>query len=85
MESESTIAFSTFIDPPSGQHAGMTLALFGIGGWRNQLIGISSIHLLKTFINAEHLSHHVIMWQVLIHVTFLVSALVVSATDRLLY
>ena len=48
------------------------------------IIGISSIHLLKTFINAEHLSHHVIMWQVLIHLTFLVSALAISATDRLL-
>jgi hypothetical protein len=29
--------------------------------------------LLKTFINAEHLSQHVIMWQVIIHLTFLVS------------
>ncbi|MGZ5164339.1 MAG: TIGR00645 family protein [Burkholderiales bacterium] len=49
------------------------------------IIGISSIHLLKTFINAEHLSQHLIMWQVLIHLTFLASALVVAATDRLLY
>ena len=48
------------------------------------IIGISSIHLLKTFINAEHLSQHLIMWQVLIHLTFLASALVVAATDRLL-
>ena len=49
------------------------------------LIGISSIHLLKTFINAEDLSTHVIMWQVIIHITFLVSALTIAATDRLLY
>jgi uncharacterized protein (TIGR00645 family) len=48
------------------------------------IIGISSIHLLKTFINAEHLSQHIIMWQVIIHLTFLVSALAISATDRLL-
>jgi uncharacterized protein (TIGR00645 family) len=48
------------------------------------IIGISSIHLLKTFINAEHLTQHVIMWQMLIHLTFLVSALAISATDRLL-
>jgi uncharacterized membrane protein YqhA len=48
------------------------------------IIGISSIHLLKTFINAEHLPQHVIMWQVVIHLTFLVSALAISATDRLL-
>ena len=49
------------------------------------IIGISSIHLLKTFINADDLSTHVIMWQVLIHITFLVSALTIAATDRLLY
>ena len=49
------------------------------------IIGISSIHLLKTFINAEHLSMHLIMWQVAIHLTFLASAVVVAATDRLLY
>jgi uncharacterized protein (TIGR00645 family) len=49
------------------------------------IIGISSIHLLKTFINAEHLSTHLIMWQVVIHLTFLASALAVAAADRLLY
>jgi len=48
------------------------------------IIGISSIHLLKTFINAEHLSQHVIMWQVIIHITFLLSAVAVAATDRVL-
>jgi uncharacterized protein (TIGR00645 family) len=49
------------------------------------IVGISSIHLLKTFINAEHLTQHVIMWQMFIHLTFLVSALAISATDRLLF
>ena len=49
------------------------------------IIGISSIHLLKTFINADELSTHLIMWQVIIHVTFLFSALTIAATDRLLY
>jgi uncharacterized protein (TIGR00645 family) len=49
------------------------------------IIGISSIHLLKTFINVDHLTQHAIMWQVIIHLTFLVSALAISATDRLLF
>ena len=49
------------------------------------IIGISSIHLLKTFINAHELSNHVIMWQTIPHVTFLLSALAITATDRLLY
>ncbi|HVY05424.1 MAG TPA: TIGR00645 family protein [Burkholderiales bacterium] len=47
------------------------------------LIGISSIHLLKTFINADHLSQDTIKWQVLIHLTFVVSALVMAYTDRI--
>jgi uncharacterized protein (TIGR00645 family) len=49
------------------------------------IIGISSIHLLKTFINAHELATHTIMWQVIIHLTFLASALAIAATDRLLY
>ena len=48
------------------------------------IIGISSIHLLKTFINAEQLAEKVIMWQVIIHITFVLSALAIAATDRLL-
>lgn len=48
------------------------------------LIGISSIHLLKTFINAEQLSEHTIKWQVIIHVTFIVSAIAIAYTDRIM-
>ena len=47
------------------------------------LIGISSIHLLKTFINADHLNADTIKWQVVIHLTFVVSALVMAYTDRI--
>jgi len=48
------------------------------------LIGISSIHLLKTFINAEQLPFNTIMWQVLIHLTFVVSAIAMAYTDRIM-
>ena len=48
------------------------------------IIGISSIHLLKTFINADQMTDKAIMWQVIIRVTFLLSALSIAATDRLL-
>jgi uncharacterized protein (TIGR00645 family) len=47
------------------------------------LIGISSIHLLKTFIDAEQRSSHTIMWQVIIHVAFLLSALAMAWVDRM--
>jgi uncharacterized protein (TIGR00645 family) len=48
------------------------------------IIGISSIHLLKTFINAENYSEKVLLWQTLIHITFLLSALAIALTDRLM-
>jgi len=48
------------------------------------IIGISSIHLLKTFINAANYDDKVLMWQTLIHVAFLFSALAIALTDRLL-
>ena len=48
------------------------------------LIGISSIHLLKTFINAEHISEHTIQWQVIIHVTFILSSIAIAYTDRIM-
>ena len=48
------------------------------------LIGISSIHLLKTFINAEHITEHTIYWQVVIHMTFIISALAMAWTDRIM-
>jgi uncharacterized protein (TIGR00645 family) len=49
------------------------------------IIGISSIHLLKSFINAENYSEKVLLWQTLIHVTFLLSALAIAWTDRLMH
>lgn len=48
------------------------------------LIGISSIHLLKTFINADKMPDRVILAQVGIHVAFLLSAMALGFADRLL-
>jgi uncharacterized protein (TIGR00645 family) len=48
------------------------------------IIGISSIHLLKTFINAANLSEHTIKWQAIIHVIFLLSALAMVWVDRVM-
>mgnify|MGYP002129538949 CR=1 FL=1 len=47
------------------------------------IIGISSIHLLKTFINAANYDVKVLMWQTIIHVVFLLSALAIALTDKL--
>jgi uncharacterized protein (TIGR00645 family) len=48
------------------------------------IIGISSIHLLKTFINAAQYPDKVLIAQTVIHMTFLFSALAIAYTDRLL-
>jgi len=65
------------------------------------LIGISSIHLLKTFIEVENVvipagtdaalaaelvaaSQVEVKWQVLIHMTFIVSAIAMAVTDRIM-
>jgi uncharacterized protein (TIGR00645 family) len=48
------------------------------------LIGISSIDLLRSFIDAANLEDRVIMWRVAIHATFLVSALALALTDKLM-
>ena len=49
------------------------------------LIGISSIHLLKTFINAGNLQPQVMLWQVIIHALFVLSAIALALIDRLTF
>ena len=48
------------------------------------IIGISSIHLLKTFINAAAYDEKTIIAQVGIHITFLLSAIAIAAADRVM-
>lgn len=47
------------------------------------IIGISSIHLLKTFINAATYDEKTLLWQTLIHMTFVFSALAIAYTEKL--
>ncbi len=48
------------------------------------IIGISSIHLLQTFINAANISSQTMLWQTIIHLTFVVSAVALAVIDRYL-
>lgn len=48
------------------------------------IIGISSIHLLKSFINAANMTHHALLWQVAIHLVFVLSALAMAWTDQIM-
>jgi len=48
------------------------------------IIGISSIHLLKTFINAANYPDKVLIAQTVIHIAFLFSAMAIAYTDKLM-
>ncbi len=49
------------------------------------LIGISSIHLLKTFIEvgSKPVPDNTVLWQVVLHMTFVISALLLAVTDKI--
>lgn len=48
------------------------------------LITISSIHLLRTFIDPTQYSNNTVMWQVLIHITLVGSALAIAVTNKIM-
>jgi uncharacterized protein (TIGR00645 family) len=48
------------------------------------IIGISSVHLLATFIEARSLSEKTMLWQTIIHLTFVGSAVAIAFIDRIM-
>jgi uncharacterized protein (TIGR00645 family) len=49
------------------------------------IVAISSIHLLQKFVNAEQVPNDKLMWYVIIHLTFVVSALLMGVLDRIAF
>ena len=47
------------------------------------IVAISSIHLLRIFMNAAQIPNDKIMWYVILHLTFVVSALLLGVLDRM--
>lgn len=47
------------------------------------IVAISSIHLLKAFMNAQQIQDNKLMWYVIIHLTFVLSALGMAYVDRM--
>lgn len=47
------------------------------------IVAISSIHLLKAFMAAPQVSNDKLMWYVIIHLTFVLSALCMAFVDRM--
>jgi uncharacterized protein (TIGR00645 family) len=48
------------------------------------LIGISSIHLLKSFVNIAHEDIEHVKWKIFIHLTFIGSAILLAWTDKIM-
>lgn len=49
------------------------------------IVAISSIHLLRAFMNIEQTDHYDLMWYVIIHMTFVVSALLLGLLDKMTF
>ena len=49
------------------------------------IVAISSIHLLKVFMDAATVPNDKIMWYVLLHLTFVISAVLLAVLDRLAF
>ena len=47
------------------------------------IVAISSIHLLKAFMNAQQIDNEKLMWYVIIHLTFVLSAMGMAFLDRM--
>jgi uncharacterized protein (TIGR00645 family) len=47
------------------------------------IVAISSIHLLQKFMNATHIDNDKLMWYVIIHMTFVLSALGMAWVDKM--
>jgi uncharacterized protein (TIGR00645 family) len=49
------------------------------------IVAISSIHLLRIFMNAEGTPNDKILWYVVLHLTFVVSAVLLGVLDRIAF
>lgn len=49
----------------------------------SSIVAISSIHLLQVFLNANEYTNDKIMWSTILHLTFVVSALLLAMVDRI--
>lgn len=50
----------------------------------SSIVAISSIHLLQVFLNAQQYDNTKIMWMTIIHIAFVVSALILGYLERIM-
>ena len=79
--------FISSIDIKEGQEKLAWLGKLDSGSLKQKvaasIVAISSIHLLQAFMNAQRLSNDKLMWYVIIHLTFVLSALGMAYVDKM--
>ena len=79
--------FVSQIDLEDGDHKLNWLGKLDTGSLKNKvaasIVAISSIHLLKVFMNTDNIDEGKLMWYVIIHLTFVVSAFAMGMLDKL--
>ena len=78
--------FVTRLDSVDPQDGLDWLGKMDAGSLKNKvavsIVAISSIHLLQIFMNAQNVANDKIMWYVLLHLTFVLSAFCMGYLDR---
>lgn len=79
--------FVSQLDLDEGDHKLNWLGKLDTASLKNKvaasIVAISSIHLLKIFMNATQIDNDKMMWYVIIHLTFVVSAFAMGYLDKL--
>lgn len=79
--------FVSKIDVDEGTDKLVWLGKLDTGSLKNKvsasIVAISSIHLLKVFMNTENVADDKIKWYLLLHVTFVLSAFAMGYLDKL--
>ncbi|AZZ95024.1 MULTISPECIES: TIGR00645 family protein [unclassified Hahella] len=79
--------FVSQLDIAEGQEKLSWLGKVDSGTLKNKvaasIVAISSIHLLKIFMNAENVEETYLLWYVIIHMTFVVSAFCMGYLDKI--
>jgi len=79
--------FVSSIDLAEGQEKLSWLGKLDSGSLKQKvaasIVAISSIHLLKAFMAAQEISNDKLMWYVIIHMTFVLSALGMAYVDKM--
>jgi uncharacterized protein (TIGR00645 family) len=79
--------FVSRIDHDAGADAPAWLAKLDSGTLKLKvaisIVAISSIHLLRVFMDAQQIANDKIMWYVILHLTFVVSAVLLGVLDKI--